>query len=371
LKRRTGFHAQPERRFVRTLVREFRDERWHLAEIAVAWVRRSGAQALFPALRAFLARGGLLRIIVGIDLENTSREGLRQLLKLEKYGDVGVSVHHNEAQYVTFHPKIYLFRNGNDAKAIVGSNNLTAGGLALNTEAALTLEGSNSSKTIIRIADTLAQWRDPSSVFVRPLTQELLEELVQEGYVLPEAKLQKRRQTLRTVVRRKRSRQLFGRQAVPGLHRIKRRKAATPATPEIARVLLMRVRKAHATDRPTQTQLPKEVYEDGFFSGIDATTSLHDGRSHTVRKAWARGIVNTLKLEIPEMRRFADPVLKLLRTSGAEVRYEVHDRHTQAGSHIFADLEAGRTSVPRKTQLTRPSNPGQSTWWRFLDPTEF
>jgi HKD family nuclease len=41
----------------------------------------------------------------------------------------------------TFHPKIYYFRSGNEAEAIVGSSNFTAGGLSKNWEACLHVKG--------------------------------------------------------------------------------------------------------------------------------------------------------------------------------------------------------------------------------------
>jgi HKD family nuclease len=371
VKRHTIFHPQPGRRtFRRLLVQELRDDRWRVVEIAVAWARRAGARALFPALRAFARRGGLIRITVGIDIEHTSREGLAQLLKLQKYGDVGLWIHHNELPYVTFHPKVYLFRNGEAAKLIIGSQNLTAGGLALNTEAALEFEGRSTAKAIVRAADTLALWRDPGSPVARPLTKDFLNQLVKMGYVLPEKRLRTRVKMLRQAIKRRRTQRLFGRQKTMRFGGAKRRRAARVKSAAIARALLMRVRKAHVTDRPTQTQLPKAVYDDGFFAGVDAIRSLHDGRAHEVRKAWARGIINTLKLEIPEMRNFADPVLRFLRGHDGTVVYEAYDRGTPAGDGIFKALADGRTTTPRKTFLTLPGSPGQATWWRFLEPDE-
>jgi len=93
---------------------------------------------LSEQFRAFLRNGGHLSIVVGIDLKNTTREGLQALLDLEQFGRSETFVYHNEAGSI-FHPKVYLFRNTTEARLIVGSNNLTASGLYVNVEAGLRL----------------------------------------------------------------------------------------------------------------------------------------------------------------------------------------------------------------------------------------
>ena len=45
----------------------------------------------------------------------------------------------------TFHPKVYAFRSGNDAAAVIGSANFTIGGLGRNSEAAVLVEGDTKS----------------------------------------------------------------------------------------------------------------------------------------------------------------------------------------------------------------------------------
>ena len=83
---------------------------WDQLDIAVAWVRASGMVYLADRFANFLRHGGALSVIVGIDLENTTREGLQALLDLEQYGTCETYVYHNEANSV-FHPKLYLWRN--------------------------------------------------------------------------------------------------------------------------------------------------------------------------------------------------------------------------------------------------------------------
>src|ERR1039457_1689264 len=83
------------------------DPFWDRLDIAVAWVRASGMAYLSDRLGNFLGHGGQLSVIVGIDIQNTTREGLEALLDLEQCGRSETFVYHNEAGSI-FHPKLYL-----------------------------------------------------------------------------------------------------------------------------------------------------------------------------------------------------------------------------------------------------------------------
>jgi HKD family nuclease len=97
----------------------------------------------FVALRTILRlrdrllaqfQGGCqLRLTVGVDLGGTSRDVLEELLRW----NCEVFIFHNPIPRATFHPKIYLFENATETTLIVGSNNLTDGGLYTNYEAAV------------------------------------------------------------------------------------------------------------------------------------------------------------------------------------------------------------------------------------------
>lgn len=99
--------------------------------IAVAWARPSGLLHLEDAVGLMRARGGTSRIIVGIDEGGATVEGLQMVVELFDKANV---LH--DPTGGTFHPKIYIFRGDHEALAIIGSNNLTAGGLYFNFEAA-------------------------------------------------------------------------------------------------------------------------------------------------------------------------------------------------------------------------------------------
>ena len=68
-----------------------------------------------------------LTLIVGVDLEGTSKEALEEILEL----NIDSFIFYQKEQPV-FHPKIYLFEGDNETKIIIGSSNLTRGGLFTN-----------------------------------------------------------------------------------------------------------------------------------------------------------------------------------------------------------------------------------------------
>ena len=187
------FYNQPlAHRFGTALAGDIESEKWNRIEIAVAWVRRSGTQHLKPSLKKFLGGGGFAQITIGVDIENTSAEGLRDFLDLQADGSIETHIHHNEAA-TTFHPKVYLLRNDAHARLIVGSNNLTGAGLFVNTEAGLQLDAPLDDSLIRDARTALATWRDPNLGLAKRLDTTLLDDLVRLGYVFPEQELQARR----------------------------------------------------------------------------------------------------------------------------------------------------------------------------------
>jgi len=146
------------------------------------------------SLKKFVTGGAEVRFTVGVDIENTSKEGLEDLLSLCALGDCKTYVYHNELSSATFHPKVYLFRNKTKARLLIGSNNVTQSGLFTNTEVSLQIDVPVSDRVIVDTRKALASWRDSSEGLARELDPKFLAELVTERYVLTEDALRQRRQ---------------------------------------------------------------------------------------------------------------------------------------------------------------------------------
>jgi len=108
------------------------------AKIAVAFLKYSGLKVIEQSLNNCLKNKGNVEIIAGLDFKTTDPQSIHYLVNLQKqeqnlkfycYGDK------NENRTdIVFHPKIYLFEKGWETTGIVGSTNLTKGGLLTNFE---------------------------------------------------------------------------------------------------------------------------------------------------------------------------------------------------------------------------------------------
>jgi hypothetical protein len=149
----------------------------HLS-VAVAWTRFGGLVRIADDLRAFRARGGRCKLITGIDEGGATRPGLALALLL--FDEVRI-LHDTGGR--TFHPKLYLAEGPSSARLLVGSSNLTAGGLYFNFEAsvearfALPCDGSH--PALVGARDyLLALERDACC---RALTPDVLEALARDA----------------------------------------------------------------------------------------------------------------------------------------------------------------------------------------------
>lgn len=194
----------------RTIVDALRAPNAERLWIATAWAKRSGISRIRSAVTEFAARGGRSEVVVGVDEGGATREGLE--LSLEIFDEV--FVYHDPGSR-TFHPKMYVVENADRALIIVGSGNLTKGGLFTNYESALVMEAERESADWNVRDDTRAyfDWLLAGEA-VRSLDEGLVELLIAEGWVTSEEQQNARRSE---TSRGRRARQrLFG-GAVPGL----------------------------------------------------------------------------------------------------------------------------------------------------------
>lgn len=103
-------------------------------KLLTAWAKASGLRRLGGQLETARANGATIEIVVGVDQGGASVEGLHALLGL---ADRAYVFFNPSAPKRTFHPKVYLVDTDAEHHAIVGSGNLTSGGLYTNYEAAV------------------------------------------------------------------------------------------------------------------------------------------------------------------------------------------------------------------------------------------
>jgi hypothetical protein len=186
------FIAQPfaEIRLGEFLLGHLADPQWTAFRAAIAFVKRSGTRHIRQPLRNFCDRAQV-KLSVGVDLYGTSREGLTDLLDATTPNGQ-IFIYRNNGPY-TFHPKVYVFKSAQRADIIVGSGNLTGGGLFTNYEASLVasldLTLRTDAELLQAIEGTLDTWSEPQQGVCYALTPEFLNQLVTSGLVPSEAQL--------------------------------------------------------------------------------------------------------------------------------------------------------------------------------------
>lgn len=158
-------------------------------QASVAFAKRSGVQHIQDKLKEFTGKGKAARIVVGVDLEGTTIEGLEALLSA--LGETGeLLVNHDESAFTTFHPKIYFFESPDKAILIVGSGNLTQGGLFSNDEGFTITElnpsDADDMAVINQYKEDFGKWCDEGSETVRRVDESFIEAMKDAGYIKSE-----------------------------------------------------------------------------------------------------------------------------------------------------------------------------------------
>ncbi len=171
------------------LAQSFADAQWSEFRAAVAFVKRSGTKHVCVPLAAFVQRGGRVKFSAGIDAGGTSREGLEDLLTA--IGGTGELYVFKNANSSTFHPKVFLFKNDVAARLLIGSGNLTEGGLYTNYEAGVAIDLSiaepEHAALLSEVEAALDGWSTPVAGNCYLLDNALLARLAQEGWTPNEA----------------------------------------------------------------------------------------------------------------------------------------------------------------------------------------
>ena len=150
------------------LLRCLRDPRFDRVDLLVSFVMKSGLEQVHGGLVDALVRGAKVRVLTTDYLTVTDADALARLLDLAELWPEAVAtrVFHDPA--TSFHPKAYLFWSADGAVAatFVGSNNLSASGIAGGIEWAI---GTDQAAPLLCAFERL--WSDPRS---QPLTHDLL-----------------------------------------------------------------------------------------------------------------------------------------------------------------------------------------------------
>jgi len=258
-----------------------RDPRYDQFRFMVAFARWSGLFLLDTDLQSFAQRRGTsIRGYVGTDLGGTTIEALTYLSELPK---AEIFVVDANTPAVVFHPKIFEFSGTPGWLTVIGSSNMTMGGLLSNVEASVVLTGDSSDPCPTNLLfDQLTPAPPFTLDHVRRVTDDLLTEIAprldhytkpspdSRGDISPsrpplaelDLPLPGRPPSPASARRAQRTRS--DRRTRPGPVRTS---ASATAKPEILFVELW-----DETRNGTQVQLPRRVFTDYFGADVTAVT---------------------------------------------------------------------------------------------------
>lgn len=125
------------------------------ALLCVAFANEAGVNLIAPTLERAGKRVRLL---------STTVFGDTTAAALQRAADLGTDVRVLNLPRGTYHPKLYLARQGNAARALVGSANLTSG-LLRNVEIAVALSGHAESVALLQLREIAEElWAHPAVV---------------------------------------------------------------------------------------------------------------------------------------------------------------------------------------------------------------
>lgn len=207
---------------------------YHTLNIAVAFAKNSGVLRIKDSIESFRERGGKVNVYVGVDLGGTSYEALTALLL---HTDSLNVVHSEKGQ--TFHPKIYQFVGKDKGLVVVGSHNLTAGGLWTNFESSVLIPLDRPGASEVKLLEGLEEYIKNLALlkdsFMSISTQDDIDKLLKNGYIFKEVTEQVRRAKAATQDGTRE--RLFGNGApakLPGVVMPKKQKTAAASVTPVA-----------------------------------------------------------------------------------------------------------------------------------------
>jgi HKD family nuclease len=138
--------------------------------MATAFLKSSGWGLVKDDVADLLARHGSLEVIFGLDFRLTEPNAVQTLMDLSS-GSPSVNFYafsdSLSDDVPTFHPKLYIGDSDDGrASAMVGSSNLTRGGMESNLEANVLLEGRAAESPIVDLVSLYDHFRNRDTVFV-------------------------------------------------------------------------------------------------------------------------------------------------------------------------------------------------------------
>lgn len=179
-----GLNSENKFNVGKQIVISLADNKYNFFNGFVAFAAVSGVLTILKSLKLASINYSQLRFFIGVDNMGTSKEALELLLNenIETY------IFHDKREYITYHPKIYLFEGPVFTRVIIGSSNLTNSGIKTNIEASVQIDfrtktDKQGEKLLSEIKTNFSELLNLKSKQLSRLTPELIEKLVSDNLV--------------------------------------------------------------------------------------------------------------------------------------------------------------------------------------------
>lgn len=170
--------------------------------IASAFVKGEALRTPLPDFAKILSKEGSIDFLAGLDFHITDGKALRLLYQMNsEYENFAFGCYSGSPWELegSFHPKFYLFEKGEKLKVLIGSSNLTFGGLKSNVEINVSFDLSVKSSEAETALDTFIRIKTAESRIVPDLEYLQNYELAQKQ-VTRDLRHLRVRKTLRKVI---------------------------------------------------------------------------------------------------------------------------------------------------------------------------
>lgn len=173
-----GYNLVENTSAAQELIKLFNSNKYDKFICLVAFASYRGISALTPYVLKAKANGVKIKIILGVDQKCTSKEALEEVFSW----DVDAYIYHT-LNTTIFHPKVYLFENRDFYTLIVGSNNLTEGGLVRNVECSLLVQDMQGTSVHNAFYSYWKGILDSTEENIYPITQGLIDQLYADNVI--------------------------------------------------------------------------------------------------------------------------------------------------------------------------------------------
>lgn len=123
--------------------------------MAVAFVSRQGLSFIEDSMNYILDSKAKLEFLLGLDMRTTEPQALRYIYNLSKnHNNILLYCYASLDQSSIYHPKLYILKGEKTITSIIGSSNLTGGGLKNNIEVNMVITINEQDEILSDLYDT-------------------------------------------------------------------------------------------------------------------------------------------------------------------------------------------------------------------------